>query len=342
MMLDRSECQVLRGLAIFSIFMHNFCHLLKWAAHENEFSFLSENVVCFWDSLHSKYFIVHLFSYLGHLGVPVFVFLTGYGLAIKYSNPHHPATGGLSFLTAHYKKLFFPMLFGVVIFYLVYYLLHAGFWDGWKVSLITQLTMTGNFMSHPNIVIIPGPYWYFGLTMQLYVIYRLVVCRSKWAFLSLVVLSIAILGIQESHVYRLMWLKYNSIGWLIPFSIGLVLGKKQIHFSLSLPVWLMGAMGSAALVFWSGNNYYTWLITPLFALLFFVCLCKLLKGFVYRGFEFLGGISMYVFIVHPIVREVILTWSPFGLLSLNLLLYIVAVILLAWLSARCALLLKHK
>lgn len=97
MMLDRNECQVLRGLAIFSIFMHNFCHLFKWTAHENEFSFLSENVAYFWENLYSKFFIVHLFSYLGHLGVPVFVFLTGYGLAIKYSNTHHPAKGGLSF-----------------------------------------------------------------------------------------------------------------------------------------------------------------------------------------------------------------------------------------------------
>ena len=66
------------------IVVHNFCHLLPNAAHENEFFFDVGNDQFFLAHIFTSDFVVQLFSYWGHLGVPVFVFLTGYGLSQKY------------------------------------------------------------------------------------------------------------------------------------------------------------------------------------------------------------------------------------------------------------------
>ena len=41
-LLGSAQCQVLRGIAIMGIFLHNFCHLLKGSNEENEFRFIAE------------------------------------------------------------------------------------------------------------------------------------------------------------------------------------------------------------------------------------------------------------------------------------------------------------
>jgi len=82
--MNRLECSTLRCIAIVSIMLHNFAHKLPDAAPENEFSFSLEHYEYFWDCVFGKDFLIQIFSFFGHLGVPVFVFLTGYGLARKY------------------------------------------------------------------------------------------------------------------------------------------------------------------------------------------------------------------------------------------------------------------
>ena len=42
--LSRSECNVLRGLAIIGIFLHNYCHWLGPIVKENEYQYFQHNV----------------------------------------------------------------------------------------------------------------------------------------------------------------------------------------------------------------------------------------------------------------------------------------------------------
>lgn len=330
MFLNRSECQVLRGLAILSIVLHNFSHFLKWAAHENEFYFFPENDAYFYNHVISLKFVAHFFSYYGHLGVPVFVFLTGYGLTVKYSNNREQFVGWVSFIVSHFKKLFSPMLIGVISFYVIYYLLNARLWDGWLVSLSTQLTMTSNLLPHPNFVIHPGPYWYFGLTMQLYVLYSFVIYKRKtYVFIFIVLVSFFLLLLLKSHYYLLVWFKYNFIGWLLPFAGGIVMGniQSQSHVIKNRCIWGGIIAVSASIILWSGGWYYTWLMIPVFSVLFFIGICKLLTGCAYKACMFLGDISMFIFVVHPIVREIVLTLMPFSQWYVNLFLYFMGVVL---------------
>ena len=65
------------------------------------------------------------------------------------------------------------------LFVIVYLVINDSLWDKWWQTFVMQITMTGNFALHPNSLIKPGPYWYFGLTMQLYIIYIFLVYRRS-------------------------------------------------------------------------------------------------------------------------------------------------------------------
>ena len=121
--MTRLECSALRCLAIVSIMLHNFAHWLPGAAPENEFSFSIEHYYFFWDSLIGIDFLIQFFSFFGHLGVPVFVFLTGYGLAQKYDRMEH--LEWKSFLFNHWKKLIIPLVVGILVYLLVMFVLEG-------------------------------------------------------------------------------------------------------------------------------------------------------------------------------------------------------------------------
>ena len=44
MMLSRTECNILRGIAIVGIVLHNYCHWLRPIVQENEYQFNQHNV----------------------------------------------------------------------------------------------------------------------------------------------------------------------------------------------------------------------------------------------------------------------------------------------------------
>ena len=73
---------------------------------------------------------MHIISFFGHYGVPVFLFLSAYGLVLKYeksADGNMLLTGreGLGcvtdFMKQHYKKLFKMMILGFVAFTMVDY-----------------------------------------------------------------------------------------------------------------------------------------------------------------------------------------------------------------------------
>ena len=306
MLLNKDDCLVLRGLAITSIFLHNYCHLLPNASHENEFFFSEENNIYFWNHLFSTDFLVQLFSYLGHLGVPVFVFLTGLGLSIKYGQSKD-RIDVKTFIWNHYKKFFFPMLFGTILFILIYGIIHKSFWEGWPLSFISQMTLTNNLVLHPDRFIKPGPYWYFGMTMQLYIIYRILLYnRSNRYLMSLVLLSIIGYLLLESKHCSLIWFKYNAVGWLLPFAVGILCAKETTCSRIKGRYWVAVLVCSMLSILLFGFNYYLWLIIPVITILFYISISQLIEGYAYIIFHYLGRLSMFVFIVHPIVREVIL------------------------------------
>ena len=83
--LTRQDTNLLKGLAIVGIILHNFCHMLPRIVAENEYTYHTFKNAQLLGSLEHGYHVgLSLLSYFGHYGVPVFLLLSGYGLVMKY------------------------------------------------------------------------------------------------------------------------------------------------------------------------------------------------------------------------------------------------------------------
>ena len=81
-LLTRNECTAMRGIAILAIVLHNYCHFISKIVQENEYQFFVSHNEQLWQVVTNPDALlpVHLLSFFGHYGVPVFLFLSGYGL----------------------------------------------------------------------------------------------------------------------------------------------------------------------------------------------------------------------------------------------------------------------
>lgn len=303
--MTRKECSVLRGIAIICIVLHNFCKRVPFAIPENEYSFNLENALLFWKTMQWDTVFIQFFSFWGHLGVPVFVLLSGYGLALKYDKV--PTLDWKIFLWKHYKKLCYPMVGGLLAYYIIMYVMSPSEYNSILdifplKKFIAQLTMTINLMPEPHKLILPGPYWYFGMTMQLYVIYLLLVYKRPTTWIILTATSIFVVSMfLEPYPSLLIWIKINAIGWLLPFAYGILLGRKNYDvFSRHAIILTIGVLIATALM---SLTYYTWLLVPLSVAILAVSIVSIIPYIISGIFDFIGKISMYVFVIHPIVRE---------------------------------------
>jgi hypothetical protein len=331
-LLSRAECSALRGLAILGIILHNYCHWLGFAVQENEYTFTMANNDKLWQMLrHPDWNLpVHLLSYFGHYGVPVFLFLSGFGLFIKYESGHTEdhRIGAWNFTRFHYLKLLKMMIVGFVAFTMLDAITpnphHYHF-----VDIVGQMFMFINVLPDPDHIIWPGPYWFFGLMLELYVAYRLLLYRRHWSF---TVAAIAVCWLMQIFCApegdTLNRIRYNFIGGMLPFGAGLLFAR--FGKCLSRAAWLLVALVSAIVIFFFSYNYQLWFWVPLFVVSFSVGLVKLLPHCINSRLIWMGGISAALFVAHPITRKIFIPISRDGHVYSGLLLYLIASVAIAW------------
>ena len=334
-MLTRTECSALRGLAIIGIFLHNYCHWLGFAVKENEYTFTRSKGSQLLQAIASPDWElpVHLMSFFGHYGVPVFLFLSAYGLVMKYekrSGGNLPARqmAVVPFIGHHYKKLFKMMIVGFVIFTMVD-AITPGPHKYHVMDILGQLLMFNNMMPDPDHVIWPGPYWFFGLMMQLYIVYRLLLWRKGDIFA--IVLIIACWAMQafcDPEGDTLNRVRYNFMGGVLPFCAGLLYARRGRDMSHAF--WIVATVLSMVLVFFFSFSFQAWLWAPLFVCTGAVGLAKLMPARINKCMAWMGAISAALFVLHPITRKIFIPISRHGDVYTGLLLYIVASVALAW------------
>ncbi|ATV53879.1 acyltransferase [Prevotella intermedia] len=350
-MLNRTECNILRGIAIFGIVLHNYCHWLRPIVKENEYQFNQHNVDWFNNVMahgFNERTFFHLLSFFGHYGVPIFLFLSAYGLVMKYegaktqSLPDSGSTNepnALSFLRYHWLKLFRMMIVGFAAFVLVD-AMTEGQHHYEVMDIVAQMGLFNNLLPNPDDIIWPGPYWFFGLMLQLYIVYRLFLYRKGWTW---VVAFIAVCTIIEllcdPNGEPLNRWRYNFVGGMLPFGLGLLYAKYMRNVSLRI----YGATFIVSLLFirFGSNHFFTWLFVPMFVCSAGVSFVKLLSYWnthylkytfgITKTFDWLGVISAALFISHPITRKIIIPISRGGDYWTGLLLYIIASVCVAWL-----------
>ena len=348
-LLTRAECNALRGIAILGIFLHNFCHWLNPVVKENEYQYFQHNVDWFAQCAVrvNELFPAHVISFFGHYGVPVFLFLSAYGLEMKYGNGQGKAPDGRrvvvsSFVRYHYLKLFKMMIVGFICFTVVD-AMTAGSWHYNVAQIVGQLLMINNFYDQPDRNIWPGPFWFFGLMLQLYVVYRLLLYRRHWGWtVGLMAVCTVAQLFMDPEGENLNYWRYNFMGGMLPFGLGLLFaryGNKVMLVNLTFGSFLMSWVVCSFFIVSASGSFYTWVIVPVlvcYASVYFIKTVSTLPlpwlrariGYV---LGWLGNVSAALFVIHPAIRKVFITVSRQGDIYTGLLLYAIASLGAAWL-----------
>lgn len=335
-LLTLAESKALRGIAILGIILHNYCHFLGFAVKENEYTFNPDKPRMLLDRLltlnHDLF--VHLLSFFGHYGVPVFLFISGFGLVRKYEQSTPARVRTLPFIGVHYAKLLRLMLLGYIGFAVVSYL-HPHGYHGYTFGRVAaQVLMYINLLPDPDHIIKPGPYWFFGLMMQLYIVYRLLIyrrgSRNVLILIALCWLAQAVFMPQNDPGGEILnRIRYNFIGGMLPFGAGVLYARYGI--SLSRASYSAIAVISAVAVFTGSFWFQTWLWVPLFVVTGAVATIKLFSEKALMPCVWFGAVSSALFVVHPITREIIIPMSYRGDVYTGIIVYLIASIALAWL-----------
>lgn len=328
-LLSRAECNALRGLAILGIFLHNYCHWLAPSVKENEYQFFVHNVDRMWYAVSNPdlNLPIHLLSFFGHYGVPVFLFLSAYGLFMKYETSTTTDFGRLPFIREHFLKLFNMMFVGFVAFTMVD-AVTPGPHHYAVVDIIAQMGMFNNVLPNPDKIIWPGPYWFFGLMLQLYIVYRLLLYRRHWSLsVVLVILCWLAQAFCSPEGETLNRIRYNFIGGMLPFALGLLYARFGKH--LDRIAYGTVAAVSLCLIWLLSLSYQTWYWVPVFVISFSIGIVKLLPSSINKAFEWIGGISAALFVCHPITRKIFIPVSRHGDIYTGLLLYVISSMALA-------------
>jgi len=327
-LLTTTQCNALRGIAIIAIFLHNFCHwLVPSAIWENEYNFNLPFSRKMWHYLTDGgidiYLPIQLFSFFGHYGVAIFLFLSGFGLVMKYERSNSPNATTLSFLIFHWQKLFRLMFLGLIVSLFIHTAYNILYHDNGFVHFIAELLFVNNVLPNPDFNTIPGPYWFFGLIMEVYVIYRLVVYptratntpNKKWlrwfipVMLALVAIAIQVPLIKRTVLLR--YLRYNAVVAMLPFSSGVLIARYGFP---KLHKWTLAtiAVASAILLMLVNMNYYTWLWGHLLVVAGSISFVKLFEARTPRikaqlnaslkPFVWTGALSSCIYVVHVITR----------------------------------------
>lgn len=361
-LLSRGECDALRGLAIIGIVLHNFCHWLNPIVKENEFQFVERNVGWFAQVMNAPdgYFPLHLLSFFGHYGVPIFLFLSAFGLERKYAHrldatlatpsamhPNTPsslpaAPGTFSFIRYHFLKLFKMMIVGYMCFIFID-TITPGRWHYTVTQIVAQLGLFNNLLPDPDRNIWPGPYWYFGLMMQLYIVYRVLLYRRHWGWtVGLMAICVGLQLFMDPEGELINRYRYNFTGAMLPFGFGLLFaryGERIILLNINAVGTMMSFVFCSFLIVSMSRDFYTWTFVPVMVCLAAIYFIKLFHVFaetpamslVFRLLQWFGGISAALFAIHPVARKVLIPISRQGDIYTGLLLYIMVCIGAAWL-----------
>ena len=321
--MTKAQTTALRGLAILLIILHNYTHWMPGCVPENEYDWNFARMEQFWGYIQNggPHVVLNFFSHFGHYGVALFLFLSGYGLVKKYENPSAEKVGIFPFLWQHAVKLWAIMLPAVVIFFISVKCLGGRnyAWD----YVVELLTFTANFDA--RLPLLQGPWWWFSLMMQFYILYRLIIYNRHDAFLWLLTAGFVVwtLLTKGRDAY---WLHHNAPCSILPFALGIWCARHDGEKILMSPIL---AILSGVVVIAGSFNVWIWHFAAPFAV---IVMLQTVKYATSVTLEKVGVISAWIFALHPIVRyhtiEISRQGNDYGGLAIYLIITILAAIIM--------------
>lgn len=303
--LSKQDGLVMRGAGILCIMMHNFTHWVPPVTGENEFHFESRHFAAMLDQLgampEDSWRI--LFSYFGHYGVQVFVFLSAFGLTLSFAKNRPPYW---AFLKKRIAALYPAVLVAAVTF-LIYSSVFAGPSKALTdvIPLLRQILLIGNFTGHGFEPI--GPWWFLSMICQFYLVFPLLF-RGMKKFGNRFLLCVG----SAALLVELLWnaplasatainLNYTVAGHLAEFSLGMWAAHAG---KMKAPVvWITAAV----VVFAFGQLHpIAWLFSGLALIISVIPLLRwisALDGRVCRLLAFYGSLSLPLFLMNGFLRN---------------------------------------
>lgn len=289
MTINKQTTDALKGIGIIMIVLHNVVHV-NFPVKENEFVFNASNV---YDFLYyfTNFPFTSFFSFLGWIGVSLFVFVSGYGLSLKYQTSKIKYSGWIG---GHYLKLILLQLGALFLFELYPLIRDINSIDFKHLFLETFLILN---IFDPG-AITPMVYWYLGMAFQLYVCF--LIFRKLSTPILLIILiadAIALGALPDETIY---YLRHNSVGWLMEFIFGIIIGRNSKN--LSIKKWsIVLCLVSLVLVVLTSFSRYTFCLSGIFFII-------TMAGFIgwlgkVRIVVYIGAISAAIYVMHPIIRQ---------------------------------------
>lgn len=310
--LNHVECNIMRGFAILAVASNNFGHLVNGVVQDNEFVYDYGQVDAFVSSLRypSNTFWLDLLSFYSPFGVMLFIFLSGYGLTRKYEKGQGVSVSNKNFILGHYLKLFQMQLKGLTLFLLIMFLFDPDYIVYFR-HLVSQLLMIEN-MNPIDPIIIAGPYWFFGMIVEMYVIYRFVLYQKSSSFiLSVVIISLLFMIPLDPVGAAIRYLRINFCMAMLPFCLGILVARyTNVIDSLfdNGKKCLISIMIFFLLLTICKFTFYSWIVMPIFIIGLSIPLSKIICRFKYlsAALSWVGALSGVIFVVHPIMREILI------------------------------------
>ena len=316
------DTNLIKGWAILLIVFHNYFHLIYRVTKENEMDFDAGrfSALITHTLFNPTEWVQGFFTYFGHFGVQLFIFLSAYGVTMAYSDIRGER---LEFFFSRLKKIYPAFLLAIGAWLALYLLLDVlqDRKSTAEVLRIFQLRLfdvskvifgVHNFFPGHHYPVV-GPWWFIPFIVQFYLLWalfggRLSAC-SRRALMGLGMAGIAFnyLAVPFAEAKFRINLLYSPLGHIPEIVLGIywakygvVLSRKFvlcsfvifIGSSLSLSVWPLHHITALVLMLWLAGA---------------VLSCQ--SGSMERFLYYLGAYSMPLFLVNGFLRAPFLKLS---------------------------------
>jgi len=303
--ISKNDALILKGVGILMIIFHNFFHLVEPLGGENEFSFKQQYLTNFIFNIVSdpSNLVQYLSTFLGHYGVQLFILCSGYGLTIVYGNR---SIGFNSFIKKRLLKLYPTFTIAIILLLIYQYVIFdKEFTIRTLGSVFVRYTLIANWIPG-KIFTLSGPYWYYSMIVQLYLLFPLFIVfhkKYKHSLWVIVLVSYIIIFFANTYFSSInMSLYYNFLGNIPVFVFGMILAfNKEWYFKK----WMWAL---SALLFTVGQlNVHLWYFSQIaFVLVALPFILKLYNSFpdsiISKFLAFSGRLSMYLFAINGFMR----------------------------------------
>jgi len=316
--ITKQDTTLFKAIGILLIVFHNYFRWVEPNTGENEFGFSTSVIKNLFSGLIKTPLetVNLLFDCFGHYGVQIFIFISGVGLTISLLNKK---TSYGTFILKRLKSIYAMLIVGLVFYFFAiiimdYHLLDAGEWKQflWKFLLIHTL-IPGEALS------VNGPWWFFGLIFQLYLLLPLLFwIIKKYNLKGFIAVCLFSFACTYSEVFLfhtpegIDWMA-NAIAHLPEFAFGIFIAmnvQKKISpicLVIALVVFMLGNVSQVffPLTFLAITVFLYFVISKLIIV---INKSKWIKEILLN----IGTLSMAIFIVHGFFR-----WRFIAILAEN-------------------------